>query len=313
MGRYKSWDEYFPTNPPSNKMVTAASFSTNVVTLTTSIAHGMSAGMQVIVDGVGFVTVNPNGTFIVVSAPSATQLTYAVTSATSTETYTVTGRSFVTVEGLGYQNGFCVTNIGATNIVRDRASGAFHLKSLNTAASTGFRIAQEYESISSGAPNWELKFDVQTETTIYTPNVRFGLYDLSSATLNPNNGIGILISNTTDLVDPNIFLEIRANGATTQSQDTSIKYLTAGGTANITRKILVLTRIGNQITLTVHGASESGYVPYAQFVWTPPTAIGNTSLFYSPAIYLGNNTTKANWQEMYVNSIKYQELNADLL
>jgi hypothetical protein len=309
MGRYKSWDEYFPTNPPSNKMVTAASLTTNVVTLTTSIVHGMSAGMQVIVDGVGFTTVNPNGTFIVVSAPTTTTLTYAVTG--TAETYTVTGRSFVTVEGLGYQNGFCVTNIGATNIVRDRANGAFHLKSLNTAASTGFRIAQEYESISSGTPNWELKFDVQTETTIYTPNVRFGLYDLSSATLNPNNGIGILISNTTDLVDPNIFLELRVSGSTTFTQDTGIKYLTAGGSASNTRKILVLTRIGNQITLTVHGAQESGYVPYAQYVWNQ--TIANPSLYYSPAIYLGNNTTKANWQEMYVNSIKYQELNADLM
>jgi len=131
------------------------------------------------------------------------------------------------------------------------------------------------------------------------------MYDLTSTTLTPNNGIGINIINTAN-TEPNIFLESVVNGAISTSQDAGFKFSASG----LSRNVLVLARSSTEITLSMHISAQAGYAPVAQKVWTSIPA-QNQGLYYSPSIYLGNSST--NFMEMFVNSIKYQELNADLL
>lgn len=63
--------------------VTNKSVSSNVVTLTTSAAHGFAAGDQVVVAGVD---ANLNGTYTITATPSTTQFRYAKTTGDVTST-----------------------------------------------------------------------------------------------------------------------------------------------------------------------------------------------------------------------------------
>jgi Pectate lyase superfamily protein len=321
MGRFKSWSEYFPTPPPYNKMVTGAVSTAGVVTLTTVQSHGLVAGMYVNVDNISYATTNPNGIFLV-STATTTTITYALTGG-GNETFTTDGSSFVTNEGLGFQNGFCLTNFGATTITKPLdtrnnngkgigiKNGQFYISSSSNPAYTGVRLAQEYGNIYP-TESWELKFDVQSDLLYAYPIIRLGMYALTSSTAFANtntgnttasllNGVGINIINPA-VAEPNIFLESVVNGIVT-SVDCGFKLSNA-------RRVIVLTKYASQITLSVHTSAASGYAPIGQKVWsfTPP----NTGLYYSPSIYLGNSNTSTA-QEMLVNSIKYQEINADLM
>ena len=313
MGRFKSWNENLPIAPPYNKMVTAASQSADVVSLTTSSPHKLVAGMQVVVDGIIYASgTNPNGTFLVATVPTPTTLTYSLTG--SVGSYTTNGKSFVTNEGYASGNGFCITNIGATQFLKPLdingygagiSNAQLYFRGYNSnPANTGIRLAQQYASIFN-TDQWELKFDITTQTAANTPLIRFGMYDLTSTTLTPNNGIGINIINTAN-TEPNIFLESVVNGAISTSQDAGFKFSASG----LSRNVLVLARSSTEITLSMHISAQAGYAPVAQKVWTSIPA-QNQGLYYSPSIYLGNSST--NFMEMFVNSIKYQELNADLL
>ena len=308
MGRFKNWEEYFPAAPPYNRMVTGATQLTDVVTLTTLSPHKLIAGMQIVVEGIGYASgTNPNGTFLVATALTSTTLTYSLTG--SAGSYTTNGKSFVTNEGYAFGNAFCITNIGATQFLKPLDLNGYGVGISNSQlyfrgynnnpANTGIRLAQEYPSIYN-TDQWELKFDLQSQTLTNYPLIRFGMYDLTSTSLTPSNGIGIKIVNAA-ATEPNIFLEFVVNGVST-SQDTGFKL-------GSSRRVLVLSKSGSQITLSLHGSAQSGYNPVAQYIWNQ--SVSNTSLYYSPSIYLGNSTTT--FMEMYVNSIKYQELNTDLL
>ena len=68
--------------------LTSIVVSTNVATATTSTAHGLAIGNQVVVAGSGTSAVN--GTFVIASVPSSTTFTYADTVADGTYTTGIT-------------------------------------------------------------------------------------------------------------------------------------------------------------------------------------------------------------------------------
>lgn len=73
----------FPDDAATDEVATVSNkaLTTNVATLTTAAAHGLTAGDRVVVAGVG----SPfDGTFAVASAPTTTTFTYAKTNANVT-------------------------------------------------------------------------------------------------------------------------------------------------------------------------------------------------------------------------------------
>lgn len=77
------------TNADGGKVISVASRSANVVTITTATAHGFVNGNLVSMTGLGYATTNPNGTYIITSTGSTT-FTYNLPSGSSTENYGVT-------------------------------------------------------------------------------------------------------------------------------------------------------------------------------------------------------------------------------
>lgn len=73
-------DKIYPTITAS---VTTKALTSNVATLTTSAAHGMAVGMEIVVTGVDSTF---NGTYTIASVPSTTTLTYAKTASNVTST-----------------------------------------------------------------------------------------------------------------------------------------------------------------------------------------------------------------------------------
>ena len=127
-----------------------------LVTITTSAAHGLSAGQTVTMAGVG--VSGYNGTFAVVGAPSSTQFTYIAgaaglansgggTSASATVTIQTTAAhglsagQLVTVIGVGvagYNGTFSVASvIDATHFTYNAASGGLAASGGGTAAAGG--------------------------------------------------------------------------------------------------------------------------------------------------------------------------------
>jgi hypothetical protein len=87
-------DKIYPTITAT---VTNKALTSNVATLTTSAAHGLAVGMEIVVTGVDATF---NGTYTIASVPTATTLTYAktatnVTSTASTGTITSVVQHFV--------------------------------------------------------------------------------------------------------------------------------------------------------------------------------------------------------------------------
>lgn len=75
-------DRYYLSLPSSaTKTISTATRTTNVVTVTTSTAHGYATGERVHIDGVSVGATDFNGRFPIASVPSTTTLTYAQTAA----------------------------------------------------------------------------------------------------------------------------------------------------------------------------------------------------------------------------------------
>jgi hypothetical protein len=156
-----------------------------LVTITTTAAHGLSAGQSVTIAGVG--VAGYNGTFPVVAIPSSTQFTYiagasglaasgggAAASATAT-IQTTTSHGFVvgqlvTTTGIGvagYNGTFPITGVpDATHFTFTAATGGLAASGGGTAAAAGsvvtgvhqvsviFKTRQGYLTKPSPATNW---------------------------------------------------------------------------------------------------------------------------------------------------------------
>ncbi len=77
------------TNADGGKVISVASRSANVVTITTATAHGYTTGNLVSMTGLSYATTNPNGTYIITNTGTFT-FTYNLPSGSSTENYGVT-------------------------------------------------------------------------------------------------------------------------------------------------------------------------------------------------------------------------------
>lgn len=127
-----------------------------LVTITTSVAHGLGAGQSVTISGVG--VDNYNGTFPISTVPSSTQFTYILgvsglaasgggTAASCTATIqTVSAHGFaagqqITTSGIGvagYNGAFNITSVpDSTHFTFDAASGGLAASGGGTAAAAG--------------------------------------------------------------------------------------------------------------------------------------------------------------------------------
>lgn len=156
-----------------------------LVTITTTAAHGLSAGQSVTVAGIG--VAGYNGTFPVVSAPTTTQFTYIAgasglaasgggTAASATATIQTTSAhgfvvgQLVTTSGIGvasYNGTFPITGVpDATHFTFTASSGGLAASGGGTAAAAGsvspgvhqvcviFRTRQGYLTKPSPATSW---------------------------------------------------------------------------------------------------------------------------------------------------------------
>jgi len=156
-----------------------------LVTITTSAAHGLSAGQSVTVAGVG--VAGYNGTFAVVSAPSTTQFTYIAggagltnsgggTAASATATIQTSAShglsvgQLVTIAGVGvggYNGTFAVASVpDSTHFTYNAATGGLGASGGGTAAAAGnigtgvhqvsviFRTRQGYLTKPGPATSW---------------------------------------------------------------------------------------------------------------------------------------------------------------
>ncbi len=156
-----------------------------LVTITTSAAHGLSAGQSVTVAGVG--VAGYNGTFAVVSAPSSTQFTYIAgaaglansgggTAASATATiqtsaaHGLSAGQLVTIAGVGvsgYNGTFAIATVpDSTHFTYSAATGGLAASGGGTAAAAGniamgvhqvcvmFQTRQGYLTKPGPATNW---------------------------------------------------------------------------------------------------------------------------------------------------------------
>ena len=156
-----------------------------LVTITTTAAHGLSAGQSVTISGVG--VAGYNGTFPVVSVPSSTQFTYIAgvsglaasgggTAASATATIQTNAAhgfvvgQLVTTSGIGvagYNGTFAITSVpDSTHFTFTAATGGLAASGGGTAAAAGsvapgvhqvcviFKTRQGYLTKPSPATNW---------------------------------------------------------------------------------------------------------------------------------------------------------------
>jgi trimeric autotransporter adhesin len=80
--------------------ITTGALTSNVATITTAVAHGLSAGSTVIIHGLGTTLTPLNGTFTIASVPTTTTFTYNLTNANITSTTGGTTTGSVTRSGI---------------------------------------------------------------------------------------------------------------------------------------------------------------------------------------------------------------------
>ena len=78
------------TNADSGKLIASATRSSNVVTITTTTAHGYASSDLVSMTGIVYVTSNPNGSYLVTVTGTNT-FTYLIPTGSGTEIYNVSG------------------------------------------------------------------------------------------------------------------------------------------------------------------------------------------------------------------------------
>lgn len=168
------------TNADGGKVISAASRSANVVTITTATAHGYTTGNLVSMTGLGYATTNPNGTYIITNTGTFT-FTYNLPSGSSTETYGVTNSyaakgtefviqadyfSIINSDGTAQESPFTVSggtvfikdaliqNVSATKITAGTITSREIIISDGTTPNSGVLRSSGYVSDVSG---WRIK------------------------------------------------------------------------------------------------------------------------------------------------------------
>lgn len=78
------------TNLDSGKLIASATRSSNVVTITTTTAHGYASSDLISMTGIAYATSNPNGSYLI-TVSNTTQFTYLLPTGSGTEIYNVSG------------------------------------------------------------------------------------------------------------------------------------------------------------------------------------------------------------------------------
>ena len=224
------------TNADGGKVISAASRSANVVTITTATAHGYTTGNLVSMTGLGYATTNPNGTYIITNTGTFT-FTYNLPSGSSTETYGVTNSyaakgtefviqadyfSIINSDGTAQESPFTVS--GGTVFIKDAliqnvaaskiTAGIITSQSLTISDGTspGSGIIQS-SGFSTGVSGWRIKGSGDAEFNSLT--VRNGILNTPRVTGTSSNGwlkldgASLISSTASDGSDTSI---IRVNG-----------------------------------------------------------------------------------------------------
>jgi len=180
--------------------ITSASEVGNRVTITSTLAHGLSVGQTVVVSGV--TNAGYNGTFQVASTPTSTTFTYINT---ITELPSSNGGNFTAPQGLTF-NGNVQTATEAGNIV-----------TITTNVSHGLTIGQSVIIAGVGVAGYNGTFTVAS-----TPNSTTFTY------INANVGLGASSGGTVNSSQAMTFTAVLSNPRTVP---TAISLTTSDGTA----------------------------------------------------------------------------------
>ncbi len=99
--------------------ISTGALTSNVVTITTSVAHGLTVGTSVIINGLSGTLAPVNGTYTIATVPTSTTFTYALTNANITSTTSGTTTGSVTRSG---------------NAVTSSVDGTFYTGQVNSTA-----------------------------------------------------------------------------------------------------------------------------------------------------------------------------------
>lgn len=161
------------TNQDAGKLINTATRSTNVVTITTSTAHGYTTLDLVSMTGLGYSTSNPNGSYLV-TVTGTTTFTYILPSGTGSETYVVTGAyvakgtefviqadkfSVIDSTGVGQIAPFQV--VGGTTYIKDALIKDLSASKITTGTITSGNITVnggyiQSSTFSTGSSGWQI-------------------------------------------------------------------------------------------------------------------------------------------------------------
>jgi hypothetical protein len=272
------------TNADGGKVISVASRSANVVTITTATAHGYTTGNLVSMTGLGYATTNPNGTYIITSTGSTT-FTYNLPSGSSTENYGVTNAyaakgtefvvqadyfSIINSDGTAQESPFTVSggvvyikdaliqNVSATKIT----AGTITSQSLNISdgATPGSGVIQSSGFV-SGSSGWQIKGSGDAEFNSLT--VRNGILNTPRITGVGSNGWikldgASLISSTTSDGSDNSIIRVNGGGSDSDTRGGQIDLLGNEYTTVTGYNGSVLLTPGNVTNGTVRLRSKGG-------------------------------------------------------
>lgn len=272
------------TNADGGKVISVASRSANVVTITTATAHGYTTGNLVSMTGLSYATTNPNGTYIITSTGSTT-FTYNLPSGSSTENYGVTNAyaakgtefvvqadyfSIINSDGTAQESPFTVSggvvyikdaliqNVSASKIT----AGIITSQSLTISdgSTPGSGIIQSSGFV-SGSSGWQIKGSGDAEFNSLT--VRNGILNTPRITGVGSNGWikldgASLISSTTSDGSDNSIIRVNGGGGDGDTRGGQIDLLGNEYTTVAGYNGSVLLTPGNVTNGTVRLRSKGG-------------------------------------------------------
>lgn len=266
------------TNADGGKVISVASRSANVVTITTATAHGYTTGNLVSMTGLSYATTNPNGTYIITSTGSTT-FTYNLPSGSSTENYGVTNAyaakgtefivqadyfSIINSDGTAQESPFTVS--GTTVYIKDALIQNVSATKITsgTITSGNINVSGGYiqsDNFVSGSTGWKIAGNGDGEFNSLT--VRNGILNTPRVTGVGSNGWikldgASLISSTTSDGSDNSIIRVNGGGGDGDTRGGQIDLLGNEYTTVTGYNGSVLLTPGNVTNATVRLRSKGG-------------------------------------------------------
>ena len=198
------------TNSDSGKIISVATRSLNVITITTSTAHGYVNNDLVSITGLTYSTSNPNGAYLITSTGTTT-FTYIIPSGSGTETYGVTGAyaakgtefviqadKFAIIDSTGVGQVAPFQVIGGTTYIKDALIKDLSATKITSGTITSGNISVnggyiQSSGFSAGTSGWQIKGNGDAEFNSVT--VRNGT--ITSPTMTSATFTNALVINST--------------------------------------------------------------------------------------------------------------------